>query len=70
MTDTNPKHSDDLDIIWGVKGDSGIAAFLKTTERKVYYLIERGVIPVTKLGPKTIIASRSQLRRLFEPEAA
>jgi hypothetical protein len=58
------------DIIWGVDGENGIAAFLGIDTRKAYYLIDRGKIPAQKLGRKTITASRSQLRRIFTPAAA
>jgi hypothetical protein len=58
------------DIIWGVNGEAGIAAFIGIEPRKAYYLISKGKIPVQKHGSKTITASRSQLRRLFSPVAA
>ena len=53
------------DLLWGIDGNNGIAAFLGIPPRKCYYLIEQGKIPVQKLGDKTVAASRSQLRRLF-----
>jgi hypothetical protein len=53
------------DLIWGVKGKDGIAAFLGIPERKAYYLVSRGKIPVRKLGPKTILASRSELQAIL-----
>jgi hypothetical protein len=68
MPKPNPNLSDD--IIWGVNGEDGIAAFLGIRPRKAYYLIAREKIPVQKLGPKTIIASRQQLRGVLAPEAA
>jgi hypothetical protein len=68
MSDTS---SDPLanDILWGVKGDDGIARFLGIDPRKCYYLIGRGKIPVTKIGAKTITASRSKLRKIFTADA-
>jgi hypothetical protein len=53
------------DLLWGVDGDNGIAAFLGIDARKCYYLIDRGKIPVQRLGHKTITASRRALRQLF-----
>jgi hypothetical protein len=53
------------DLIWGVDGDKGIAAELKIPPRKAYYLIGRGKIPVRKIGARTIVASRAELRRAF-----
>jgi hypothetical protein len=53
------------DLIWGVDGPDGIAAFLGIHPRRCYYLIDRQAIPVRKIGHRTIIASRSELRRLF-----
>jgi hypothetical protein len=56
------------DLIWGVKGPNGIAAELGTTERHAYYLIQSGKIPHRKLGPRTIVASRSALRAYMRGE--
>ncbi|MGC2338825.1 MAG: hypothetical protein WA625_24150 [Pseudolabrys sp.] len=53
------------DLIWGISGKHGIAAFLKIPPAKAYYLISRGAIPVRRLGHRTIAASRSELRRHF-----
>jgi hypothetical protein len=64
MAKSNPERLAD-DLIWGVKGENGIAAELGITERHAYYLIAKGIIPTRKLGPKTIIASRSVLRARF-----
>jgi hypothetical protein len=55
------------DLIWGV---SAIAAHIKRTERQTYYLISKKKIPAKHLGPKTIVARKSQLdRALTEIEA-
>jgi hypothetical protein len=53
------------DILWGVAGKNGIAAFLNIPIPKAYYLIERNKIPVRRHGHRTISASRSELRRHF-----
>jgi hypothetical protein len=34
------------DLLWGVDGEDGIAAFLNIKPARAYYLIERGAIPV------------------------
>jgi hypothetical protein len=67
-----PKSTQDLadDLLWGVEGAGGIAEFLGISSRKTYYLIETGKIPVRKIGHRTITASREELRRLFQGEAA
>ena len=58
------------DIIWGVKGPNGIAAFLGVDERKARHLIDLGVIPVRRHGHRTISASRRELRQIFSPTTA
>jgi hypothetical protein len=50
------------DLVWGVNGDNGIAAELGISTRHAYYLVAKGIIPARKLGPRTIVASRSALR--------
>jgi hypothetical protein len=50
------------DLIWGVRGKDGIAAFLRISEAKAYYLISINALPVKKLGRRTITARRSELR--------
>jgi hypothetical protein len=53
------------DLIWGVRGDNGIAAFLGIDERKCRHLIDRGALPVKRLAHRTLVASKSELRRTF-----
>jgi hypothetical protein len=53
------------DVIWGVDGEDGIAAFLGLSPRRTYYLIGTKKIPTKKIGHRTIVASRAELRRLF-----
>jgi excisionase family DNA binding protein len=53
------------DLIWGVDGENGIAAYLNLPVRKTYRLIAAGKLPVLKLGHRTITASKSKLRRHF-----
>jgi hypothetical protein len=62
---------DDLasDLLWGVDGKNGIAAFLNLTPRQVYYLIERKILPVKKHGHRTITGRKSELRRHFTSRA-
>ena len=59
------------DLIWGVDGDDGIAAFLGLEPQQVYYLIAKKKLRgIRKMGHRTIVASRSELRRQFSVEAA
>ena len=53
------------DLLWGVTGKDGIAAFLNLEVRKTYYLIENDKLPIKRLGHRTIAARRSELRRYF-----
>jgi hypothetical protein len=57
---------DPNDLIWGVGGVDGIAAALNIPQEKTstaYNLIKQGRVEgVTKLGHRTIVASRSKLR--------
>jgi hypothetical protein len=46
------------EYVWGVQG---IADAINASKRRTQYLIEQGKIRVTYLGPKTIIARRSEL---------
>jgi hypothetical protein len=48
------------DLIWGAQA---IADELGVSVQRIYYLIRTQKIPITKIGNKTIIASRKQLRR-------
>jgi len=61
------KDDDDLgdDLIWGVDGPDGIAAFLKIPPQRAYYMIAKGVLPVRKHSHRIITASRKELRRHF-----
>ena len=64
MSSKNPAESLAADTIWGVPGQNGIAAEIGRSPQQTYYLIAKGKIPVVKLGHRTIIASRKQLRQL------
>ena len=55
-------NSEPLDLLWG--GDE-ISAFVGLPIRKLYYLIDRKAIPVHKVGHRTIVASRAELRRTW-----
>ncbi|MGL3211653.1 hypothetical protein [Bradyrhizobium sp. BR 1433] len=57
---TKPALPDDL--LWGVQA---IATHIKRTVRQTYYLIERDLIPATKLGARTIVARRSEIDNAF-----
>ena len=72
MSHANHEQPDNLaaDLIWGVDGPNGIAAFIGVPARKVYYMIETGRLPIRKFGRRTITASRAELRRHFASEGA
>jgi hypothetical protein len=53
------------DLLWGVNGQNGIAAFLGIKPRQAYHLIKSGALPVTKHGHRIITARRSELCRHF-----
>ena len=57
------------DLVWGVKGPNGIAAELGVPERRAYHLIHKGLIPFKKLGPKTIVALRSELKHFLASDS-
>lgn len=50
------------DVIWDI---ANIAAEINRTPRQAHYLIEQGLLPVTKVGPRKYAALRSELRRWF-----
>lgn len=50
------------DVIWGVGGPNGIAAFLNIKPSRAYYLISLKAIPVKKVSHRLITASRRELR--------
>jgi hypothetical protein len=50
------------DVIWDM---ANIAAEINRTPRQAHYLIEQGLLPVTKVGPRKYAALRSELRRWF-----
>jgi hypothetical protein len=58
------------DLIWGVAGEDGIAAEIGRKPSEVYALIASGKLghAVTKLGHRTIIASRRKLQRVLTGE--
>lgn len=51
------------DLIWGIRGRSGIAATLGIKPSQAYYLVASGKIPTRKIGHRTVVASRAVLRR-------
>ncbi len=65
VTDSPDRVGDD--IVWGVPG---IAIEIGKTLSETQYMVRKGMLPVTKLGPKTIIASRRQLRRRLTPHSS
>jgi hypothetical protein len=67
------QHPDDkppainADVLWGAQA---IADELGVSLQRVYYLIRERKIPFSKIGNKTIVASRRQLRRVLTPTSA
>ena len=59
----NEKPTDTVtdDVIWGVGGPNGIAAFLNIKPARAYYLISIKAIPVNKVSHRIITASRREL---------
>ena len=55
------------DIIYGTQA---IADEIGRTLTETQYLIRVGALPVGRLGPKLLFASRRQLRKHFTPKAA
>jgi hypothetical protein len=55
------------DLLWGTRA---IANEIGRSLHETQYLIRIRAIPFAKLGPKTIIASRRQLRRALTPQEA
>jgi hypothetical protein len=61
------QQGEQLDLLWGAQA---IAAFLGTTERKIWYQADRGLLPVKRQG-RLLTASKSALRKHFAtPDAA
>jgi hypothetical protein len=61
-----PQPAPSNDLLWGAQA---IAEFLGVPIDRVYYLIRTKRVPFTKLGPKTILASKRQLRRALSINA-
>jgi hypothetical protein len=59
---TKPEAAMPGDLLWGVPE---IAAYIQRNHRTTYYLIGKGAVPVTKLGPRTIVARKSEIDRAF-----
>ena len=54
------------DLVWGTQR---IADEIGKSLTETQYLIRVGALPVRRLGPKTIFASKRQLRRHLTPKA-
>jgi hypothetical protein len=50
----------DDDLLWGI---GEIAKEIRRTKRQTEYLIQQDVIPVNRLTPKIIVASRRAIHR-------
>jgi hypothetical protein len=59
------------DILWGVSGPNGIAAFLKKPPSEIYYLIRIGALRGVKRHTHRIVTgSKSELRRQFTSDTS
>lgn len=48
------------DILWGAEA---IARHINRSRSQVFYLVRKGRIPVKKVGPRTLLARKSELDR-------
>ena len=55
------------DVLWGVRA---IAEYIGKTVSETQYLIRTDALPIGRLGPKTIFASKRQLNRRLTPKTA
>jgi Helix-turn-helix domain len=55
------------DLLWGAQA---VADFLGVSVDRVYYLIRTKRLPISKLGAKTIVASRKKLQRALNDTLA
>jgi hypothetical protein len=54
------------DLLWGTQA---IADYLGQSLHRTQYLIRIGALPIGRLGPKTLFASKRQLRRHLTPKS-
>jgi predicted DNA-binding transcriptional regulator AlpA len=55
------------DILWGVRA---IAEYVNRTERQAYHLVATGALPARKIGPRLIVARRSEIDRVISSQEA
>jgi hypothetical protein len=68
MSDTEKeKATPSDDLLWGAQA---IADFLGISIDRVYYLLRMKRLPISKLGHKTIVASRKKLVRALNDTLA
>jgi hypothetical protein len=53
----------DSDVLNGL---AEIAAYIRRNKRRTHYLVKTGRIPVTRLGPKTIVGSKSKISAVLK----
>jgi hypothetical protein len=53
------------DLLWGTQA---IADFIGQSLHTTQYLIRTNALPIGRLGPKTLFASKRQLRRHLTPK--
>ncbi len=55
------------DVLWGTQA---IADYIGKSLSETQYLIRAGALPIGRLGPKTLFASKRLLRRHLTPKSA
>jgi hypothetical protein len=55
------------DLLWGTKA---IADYIGKSLSETQYLVRTNALPIGRLGPKTLFASKKQLRRHLTPKTA
>jgi predicted DNA-binding transcriptional regulator AlpA len=53
-----------------VKGAKGAAEFTGLTERQIYHLTESGLLPVIRIGTKSLFYRKSELEAVFRSGGA
>jgi hypothetical protein len=71
MTDSDVTASESQklsdDLVWGTQA---IADEIGKSLTKTQYLIRKKKLPIGRLGPKTLFASKRQLQRYLTPKTA
>jgi hypothetical protein len=66
-TTIEDKQDPSTDLLWGAQA---VADFLGISVDRVYYLIRMRRLPISKIGHRTIVASRRKLTRAIADATA